>query len=242
MKSRKDFIQGSTLIEILVYVALFSTVLIVIFTILNTEIKLYRIADQQSTVNQSALRSTFRLTRELSESSLQAIALYAPGSAAPGVVFMSPRMVTGTSTGPVQYNGTAGFEGRLSWSSFICYYQAPDPTDSSKYLLKRKVKTNQGSDDTAVIVDTYSPGWFSGNSALGAGQVIAADILATDLYWWDPAVTQQRYGSYMASYDPLVYITITCKRQNVTTLRKKGASYYDEVIYGIDKVYPGNSN
>jgi hypothetical protein len=233
--------RGSTIIEMMIVVVLLSLMMVMLAQILTTEGKIFRIQNEQNTVNQSALRSTVRLKRDLSESSIYSVYLYSPSTSTPGIVFMSPREALNNTTAGVDYNPNPNssptpLAGRLQWQSYIWYCCVTDPTDTSKYILKRRVKATGPAN---------VPAYSTATTGFPDGQLIAQDILTMDIHWCNKGSNGAPPYSYNefqpGTYDPLVYISICCKRQNVTSLRKRGVGRYDEVIYGIDKIFCMNN-
>jgi hypothetical protein len=135
MKSRKITLSGATLIEMMIAVALLSLLMVMLAKILTTESRILRIQAEQIAVNQSAMRTVVRLKRDLSESSLYGINLIDPATnpSVMGIIFSSPRIPVNNAPGGVVYNTTdEEMYGVPLWQSYMCYYLAQDPQDSSK--------------------------------------------------------------------------------------------------------------
>jgi hypothetical protein len=103
-------------------------------------------------------------------------------------------------------------------------------------VLKRKIKAN-GTPAEQATPSADTPQTIATDSTLGSGQLLAQDVLSLDIYWMDTSGSKHygKNGDY--SNLPIAYISICCKRQNVTTLRQTNVSNYDEVVYGLDQVF-----
>lgn len=220
MKRRYD--KGTTLLELLVYAALLILVFTGIFGIFIASVKYYNSANASIKVQQSALEATYRLTRELSESSLSSVVLY--NGTPKGIVFMSPR----TTTGTVSHNSTSGFEGEVTWNSYVCYYLETDAEDSTKFQLVRKVKGVAASDEPTASA-LYTAAYFSsGSGASIKGQVLAHRIETLSFYWLSGA-TPSYAGTPTANP---VYVSLTTKQAN--------ASNNEESVQTLDTIWVGN--
>lgn len=195
---KKD--KGVTLIEALVYCVITGLVFTGIYSVFYSAQKNYYTTRAGIEVQRASLSTTNALCKELSESALGSIYLYAPTglppSAYPGIVFMSPR----DENGNISINtGT----GAPYWNKYVAYYLNTDPEDSSSFAIFRKEKTVTQT-DTPVVSLTYTTTYF----ATGGGSVLPAKVLAHkvesfDIYW-DTA-------SYATPTQNPVYIKISAK-------------------------------
>lgn len=205
---------GSSLIEMLVYIALLLTVFTGVFGIFTATAKYYYAIRSGIDVQQSTASITYRLARELGESNINSIVIYKADQAGVndsyypknyngkrGIVFLSPRQVTNESKGIIGDVALSTTTGKVQWSSVICYYLEAVPGENDRYKLKRKVKRVYPPLDNIELTE-YSPDWFAMNTTIGNGQVVANDVYSIDIYWWKEQTTgywpdtQINYGLY----------------------------------------------
>jgi hypothetical protein len=212
---------GTTLLEMLVYTALLLMVFTGIFGVFIASVRYYYAANASIKVQQAALEATFRMGKELQESNLASVVLYSTNPV--GVVFMSPR----TSSGAISFNGAAGYEGELTWNSYICYYLTTDAEDSAKFQLVRKmVGVSAASDPVASAI--YTPAYFATGGGSGIrGQTLAHRVESMDIYWMNGAL--KSYGTPTANP---IYITLTTRQTN--------ANGKDESVTTMDTIWAGN--
>jgi len=192
-----------------------------IFGAFVASVRYYYAANASISVQQAALEATYRMGKEMQESNISSVVLY--DSPIVGVVFPSPR----TSTGALTFNGAAGFEGELTWNSYICYYLATDEEDPTKLELVRKVVGVAAMSEPAAS-GLYTPSYF----ATGAGasirkQVLAHRISSLDIYWMSGATK-----SYGTPTDNPVYINVITSQTN--------ANGKEESVTTMDTVWAGN--
>ncbi|MFH1453501.1 MAG: hypothetical protein ABIH00_05935 [Armatimonadota bacterium] len=196
--------KGATIVEMLVYAALFGLVFTGIYMVFNASIKYYHVTKSNIWVQQASLNAINQLSRELFESSLDSVILYS--SSPKGVVFMSPRKTDNT----VEYNSTSGYEGQPYWQKFICYYMYADPENPAKNMIYRKeIAVTPAS--APYSSSTYTTSYFATGGGSGLShKVIANDISDFDLYWMDGSIK-----SYGTPSDNPVYISVTAEDESI---------------------------
>ncbi|MBI2252049.1 MAG: prepilin-type N-terminal cleavage/methylation domain-containing protein [Armatimonadetes bacterium] len=172
--------KGSSLIEVLVYIALFSIVFSSIYMIFIMALRYYYTTKSGIEVQQGAILAVYKLSKELNESSLASLKIYRTTSPK-GIVFMSIR--NPASGNQIQYSS-----GSLIWYKYVCFYIETDPADSTKKALFRKEQTITPT-TTPASSSTYTPAWFSSGGGAGlAYEVTAHNLDASsgfDIYWGD---------------------------------------------------------
>jgi hypothetical protein len=192
--------RGTTIIEVLVYTALFSMVMTGVAATFTAGNRWYATARAVITVEQDAHNVPYRVSQEMMESNLSAIAFY-PSSASPyavrGVVFVSPR-------NPAAGNafGLNPLTGRARWYKYVCFYVAQDPQTPSALAVFRKEWVPSGfsadARPTRCVNDTT---WFKNNNALRA-QIVAHNVQPVtttyprggfEVYSGDPETSSPNY-------------------------------------------------
>jgi type II secretory pathway component PulJ len=127
--------RGTTLVEALVYTALFGIVLTCIYWVLVASMRYYRIADSSVELQQNGMSAMTAVTQDLSES--MSATVYDLDAAPPkGIIFASPR--NRTSTGDIGNSYIYDNQKRLLWSKWICYYIAQNKTGEYTCLYKKE--------------------------------------------------------------------------------------------------------
>lgn len=219
-KNKKKKI-GTTLVEMLVYSALFGMVFTGIYMVFNAAVKYYYITQSSVWVQQNSLTAINQLSREMLESSLSSVILYS--SDPKGIVFMSPR----TSSGTISYNTNSGYEGRVYWQKYIAYYLYTDPNDASKKAIFRKEKTVTQT-DTPSSSSTYTTSYFAtGGGSTLSYKIVASNMTDFDVYWLNGST--KTYGT--PTLNP-IYISVTAqddsigKNNTITTISSMDVMNY----------------
>lgn len=125
---------GLTLLEMMVYAALFPLLLGVVYTILMASRRYLETARNAVDVQQSAALAVSKMGRELRETTPLVVQTF-PGSAVPastvvGVVFVSARNSAG------QFVWEPGGSGLPYWQKYVAYYLDADPSDPGSNRMR----------------------------------------------------------------------------------------------------------
>jgi prepilin-type N-terminal cleavage/methylation domain-containing protein len=130
--------RGLSLVELIVSLFLFGLLSSCIAVLIRTGLEYLRQAEARAELQRSSLFVLSEMTREIAESSRDAIRLADPGEP-PGLVYASPR---GT-------NGVSYINNRLAWKQLACIY-----LDDSNHLL---MKAREDLASASTFVPDLSP-------------------------------------------------------------------------------------
>lgn len=151
--SRSRFIRqrGSSLVELIVSMALFALLSLSIGTLTRNGLEYLRMAELRAELSRQSLFALSSVSRELVESNTDAIRPAATGEP-PGIVFASPRSATG---------GITYVNNRLQWNRWVCVYW-----DQPRGLVLRVVE--EFASPTTFIPDPSPVGSNKSVTALSA--------------------------------------------------------------------------
>ncbi|HXE71832.1 MAG TPA: hypothetical protein VNO81_04145 [Candidatus Nitrosotenuis sp.] len=150
--------SGFSLVELIVYSALFPVVLAAIYAVLTLCTRYYAALDNQATLGQQALTASARLAEDVSGTALASVRVESDG-----IVFLSAR----GAGGQVFYDSS----GRLLWLKYVCYYRTGT-------VLYRKEQSITATPDVPALTPAVSA--FAGNSSLPTTQV-AREVTALSI-------------------------------------------------------------
>lgn len=133
---RENRARGTTLVELMIVMALFGLLLVGLFTFIDSSIALYRESRDALEIRQQGLLGLTVMSNELRESAKSSIEVQ--DSPTSGVVFTSNL----DSTGVPQYETNSA---RISWQKFVSFYLAPAPNGTNQLLRKEESFTPESS-------------------------------------------------------------------------------------------------
>ncbi|MGV8121913.1 MAG: type II secretion system protein J [Candidatus Xenobiia bacterium LiM19] len=137
--------RGTTLIEGMVYCAIFGIIMTCIYWVLVASMRYYNIANYSVDLQQNGLSVMTALSHDLSESKSSTFTNLI-ASTPKGVIFASPR----NSSGTYSYHPDTRL---LMWTKWVCYYI--DTTNGVNYLYRKEYYKNT-SEAVPVIPDDHS--------------------------------------------------------------------------------------
>ena len=146
--------RGTTLIEALVYTALFGLVLSCIYWVLIASMRYYHIANDSIELQQNGLVALSTITQELSESQANSIYSFSDPD---GIIFASPR----NSSNQFTYGSLTQ---KLQWSKWVCYYVGSN--GGNNYLYKKEYFKQTPEETPVVPTDHDTVAEFAGDSDL----------------------------------------------------------------------------
>lgn len=145
MKTRKNHkrnARGFTMIEILVYCALFSLVMGCVYWVFQATLKYHFISDCAVDTQQNAMVGMTKIVRELSEACAVDTSMVVDTGNPPGIIFSSPKKIEipagsgnffiGCSSSDSSYSGDC-----LLYNRLICYYVARN--NGISYLFRKEL-------------------------------------------------------------------------------------------------------
>lgn len=170
--------KGTSLIEVLIYTAIFGLLFTLIYQFFNLGVSYFTAARASIEVQGGLQSAAHRLARELAESNLATIRFYGSPSVPYGVVFASPRYMSTHATTPNRLVFDID-SGKPLWHKYICYFIEADPANQKYCRLIRKEKDLPGSGwsltPTASSDTTLT---FKNNNGLPV-EMLAANLKAT---------------------------------------------------------------
>ncbi|MDQ7822337.1 MAG: hypothetical protein RDV48_06040 [Candidatus Eremiobacteraeota bacterium] len=171
LSSKKS--TGTTLVELMVYMTLFSCVLSCVYWVLITSMRYYNVADASVDLQSQAMRGMATLTQDLSETT--SMSVYDLDASTPkGIIFASPR----NSQKKYTYNAY----NELLWKRWVCYYIGSNKGVS--YLYRKEVINDAGTATIPAIPagkDTIS-GWINDNSLTATTVAKYVDSVNFEIY------------------------------------------------------------
>jgi len=144
--------KGTSLVEVLMYTAIFGLLFTLIYQFFNLGVGYFTAAKANIEVQGGLQSAAHRLARELAESNLATVRFYptasSPSGTPRGVVFASPRFMSTSATTPnrlVFDTSSPNPSGKPLWHKYLCYYLDSDPGNRGYYCLIRKEKDLPGS-------------------------------------------------------------------------------------------------
>ncbi|MHC9543986.1 MAG: type II secretion system protein J [Vulcanimicrobiota bacterium] len=137
--------RGTTLIEGIVYCAIFGIIMTCIYWVLVASMRYYNIANYSVDLQQNGLSVMTALSHDLSESKSSTFTNLID-STPKGIIFASPR----NSSGSYSYHPDSRL---LMWTKWICYYI--DTTNGVSYLYRKEYYKNT-SEAVPVIPEDHS--------------------------------------------------------------------------------------
>lgn len=204
--------RGSTLIETLVYCALFTLVGSGVATTYTIGNRYYMTSRSIVTAQQDAAALPRKLAQELMESHLTGITFYPNSistSSARGVVFISPHNPANGDA--FSFNQTSG---NTRWYKYVCYYLGTDPSKSTSLAVIRKEYVPAGlNPDASPVQCSYDTTWFSTNTALRA-DVVAHDVTSGGFSVYSGSVASPNYDTVTNPICIAVQTTVTYQSAN----------------------------
>jgi prepilin-type N-terminal cleavage/methylation domain-containing protein len=107
--------RGFTLIELTIYSALLSMLLLAIYGVFVASMRYFRVSQTASDLQSSAQKCVLKVVADLSESTLSSMKITASGGTEPpGIIFLSAR------NGDDRFTTSAN--GDILWQKWVCYY------------------------------------------------------------------------------------------------------------------------